>query len=268
MEPMTDGSEGAIETVDTDQPSAARMYDYFLGGSHNFAADRSLAEQVLKVFPDAPLMAQANRSYLLRGVRYLHSQGVRQFLDLGSGIPSVGNVHDTATDSAVVYVDIDPVAVAHSETILAGNERAGIIQADVRHPDDVLGSPVTRELLDFDQPIGLLTVALLHFLPDADDPVGVLGAFRDALAAGSGLVLGHGTYDNRPDEMARAEAIYKNSANPVTSRTRAEVEPFLQGWDIVEPGLTWVVEWRPDWPDDVDGDPAWCGNYGAVGWKR
>lgn len=265
--PADERPDWVSNVVDPDQPSAARMYDYFLGGSHNFAADRELANQVLAVFPDGPLMAQANRSFLLRGVKYLHAQGVRQFLDLGSGIPSVGNVHETAPESAVVYVDIDPVAVAHSGAILADNDRVGVVQADVRRPEDVLDSPVTRGLLDFDQPIGLLTVALWHFLPDADDPVGVLRTFRDALPAGSGLVLGHGTYDNRPDEVARAEAIYKNSANPVSSRTKAQVEPFLAGWDVTDPGLTWVVEWRPDWPPG-NGDSAWCGNYGAVGWKR
>jgi hypothetical protein len=256
------------DTVDPDQPSAARMYDYYLGGSHNFASDRELASRVLQLFPDGQLMAQANRAFLHRGVRYLLDHGIRQFLDLGSGIPTAGNVHEIAPDATVVYVDIDPVAVAHSEAILAGVDRAGIVHADVRRPKEVLESPVTRRLLDFDQPIGLLAVAVLHFISSDEEAADVVSAFRDASPAGSGLVLAHGTLDSRPDEVARLEEIYQNSANPVTARSRDRIEPFLAGWEPVEPGLTWVVEWRPDWPDDVHGDPSWCGNYGAVGWKR
>lgn len=279
VETVTSPKDGPINPADwvsdilnPDQPSAARMYDYYLGGSHNFAADREMASKVLAIFPDGPLMAQANRSFLHRGVRYLLDQGIRQFLDLGSGIPTAGNVHEItqahAPESRVVYVDVDPVAVAHSEAILAGNDLASIVQADIRDPNDVLGSPTVRELLDLNQPIGLLAVAVLHFVPTADDPAGLIGTFRDALPAGSALVLAHGTLDKRPEEMERVAEIYQNTANPVTPRTRADIATFLAGWDLVEPGLTWVVEWRPDWPDEVGTDSSWCGIYGAVGWKR
>lgn len=263
-----DRPDWASDTVDPDQPSAARMYDYYLGGSHNFASDRELAQKVLAVIPDGAQLAQANRSFLHRGVRYLQSQGIRQFLDLGSGIPTAGNVHEIAAEANVVYVDLDPVAVAHSEAILAGVGRAGIVHADIRRPDDVLGSPVTRRLLDFSQPIGLLMVAVLHFVSSDDDAARVAATFRDAVPTGSGLVLGHGTLDSRPDEMKRLAELYRTSANPSTVRSRAQIERFLNGWDLVEPGLTWVVEWRPDWPDEVPGDPSACGNYGAAGWKR
>jgi hypothetical protein len=263
-----DGAQAADGVVDPEQPSAARMYDYYLGGSHNFASDRAAATKVLALMPDAPLMAQANRAFLHRAVRYLVDRGVRQFIDLGSGIPTAGAVHEIATDARVVYVDMDPVAVAYSETILADVERAGVVQADIRLPAEVLDSPVVRGLLDFDQPIGLLMIAVLHFVADADDPARLIATFRDALPAGSGLALAQVTFDERPDEMARLTEIYRNSASPTTFRTKARIQALLAGWDVVEPGLTWVVDWRPDWPDEPDGGSAWCGNYGAVGWKR
>jgi hypothetical protein len=254
--------------IDTNRPSAARMYDYYLGGSHNFASDREAAAKVLEVMPDVPLMAQANRAFLHRSVRYFVDHGVRQFIDLGSGIPTAGNVHEIAPDTTVVYADLDPVAVAYSEAILAGNDRAAIVHADIRRPAEVLDSPITRGRLDFTQPIGLLMVAVLHFVSEADDPAGLIGTFRDALPTGSGLALAQVTFDGRPDEMARLTKIYEKSANATTFRTKAQLAKLLAGWDIVEPGLTWVIEWRPDWPGDVAGDSAWCGNNGAVGWKR
>ncbi|TQS41902.1 SAM-dependent methyltransferase [Cryptosporangium phraense] len=254
--------------IDTSRPAAARMYDYYLGGSHNFAADREAAAKVLEVMPDVPLMAQANRAFLHRSVRYLVDAGIRQFIDLGSGIPTVGNVHEAAPEASVVYVDLDPVAVAYSEAILAGTERAAIVHADVRRPEEVLSSPITRRLLDFDRPIGLLTVAVLHFVAESDDPDGILRTFRDALPVGSAVSMAHVTFDGRPDEMDRLTEIYARSANPTTFRTKDRLERLLAGWDLVDPGLTWVIRWRPDWPDDVEGDAAWCGNYGAVGWKR
>ena len=263
-----DRPDWVSDTVDPGQPSAARMYDYYLGGSHNFASDREMASQVLDLFPDGRLLAQANRAFLHRSVRYLLDQGIDQFLDLGSGIPTAGNVHEIATEANVVYVDLDPVAVAHSEAILAGVERAGIVHGDIRRPDEILDSPVTRRLLDFSRPVGLLMVAVLHFLGSDDEAAGVVSRFRDALPVGSGLVLAHGTLDSRPDEVKRLEEIYRESANPMTARSHSQIERFLDGWDLVEPGLTWAVQWRPDWPDDVPSDPSWCGNYGAVGWKR
>jgi hypothetical protein len=261
-------SPETAEKIDLSKPSAARMYDYYLGGSHNFAADRDAASKVLALFPDGPLIAQANRAFLHRSVQYFLDQGIRQFLDLGSGIPTAGNVHEVAPDATVVYVDMDPIAVAHSQALLAGNDRADIVEADIRHPAHVLDSPITRRMLDFDQPIGLLMVAVLHFIADAEDPATLVAEFRDALPAGSGLALAQMTFDERPEEMARLTGIYQNSSNPTTFRSRAQIQTFLRGWDVVEPGLTWVVNWRPEWPDDVDGNPAWCANYGAVGRKR
>jgi hypothetical protein len=264
--------EWAPDKLDLDRPSAARMYDYYLGGSHNFAADRELARQVLSVFPDGQAMAQANRAFLFRAVRFAAGCGVRQFLDLGSGIPTAGNVHEVAQAVVeaprVVYVDVDPVAVAHSEAILAGNASAGAVLADLRDPDAVLSSPVTRRMLDFGRPMALLMVAVLHFVSDADDPAGIVAAYRRAMPPGSLVVIAHGTADSRPGESDRLVRLYRDTGYPMTLRTRAEVEGLFAGCDLVEPGVVWVPQWHPDWPDEVGVDPSWCGNLGGVARTR
>jgi S-adenosyl methyltransferase len=177
------------DEFDPDRPNAARVYDYFLGGSHNLAADRKLAAQVLAEIPDAPLVAQANRAFLRRAVLYCIEVGIRQFLDLGSGIPTVGNVHEVAQraapESRVVYVDIEPVAVANSRAILAGNDRVAVLQADIRDADRILNDPGLQRLLDLDRPLAVLMVSVLPFIPDADDPVRIVARFRDAITSGS-----------------------------------------------------------------------------------
>src|SRR2546421_865213 len=164
----------APETIDIERPSAARIYDYWLGGSHNFAVDREMARQVTSLVPETPLIMQANRAFLHRAARFLVESGIRQFLDIGSGIPTLGNVHEVVQkaipDAPVVYVDIDPVAVTHSRHILAGNERVAVIQEDLRRPDRILAHPDATRLLDLDQPVALLLLAVLHFIPDDDDP--------------------------------------------------------------------------------------------------
>jgi hypothetical protein len=262
-------SQGGDQPLDL--PSAARMYDYYLGGAHNFTADRDAAAKVIEAYPDAPMVAQANRAFLRRAVRFLLEQGIRQFLDLGSGIPTAGNVHEvaeaTAPGSRVVYVDIDPVAVAQSESILAGNPNVGVVHADIRRPSDILEAPVTRALLDFDQPIGLLAVAVVPFLSADDDPTGVLARFGGAVPDGSYLAISHGTPEARPVAADRAMAVYRNTRDPVTMRTRAEILELLGAWDLVEPGLVWLPEWHPDWPDEVGRDPSWTQMLCAVGRK-
>ncbi|HEY8533073.1 MAG TPA: SAM-dependent methyltransferase [Micromonospora sp.] len=246
----------APEGIDIERPSAARMYDYYLGGSHNFAADRAAAQAMIAAVPDAPLMAQANRAFLRRAVQFLVDAGIRQFLDIGSGIPTVGNVHEiaqrAAPESRVVYVDIDPIAVAHSRAILAGNDRATVVQADLRTPDRILEAPEVRALLDFTQPIAVLIVAVLHFIPDSDDPAGILATIRNALAPGSYLVLSQASYDGRSEEERRqAEEVYRRTDSPLYPRSRAELARFFDGFELVEPGLVWVPQWRPDSPDDA-----------------
>src|SRR5262245_61809531 len=190
--------------IDIDKPSASRVYDYSLGGSHNFAADRAIAKALHAAVPDGPLIARANRAFLRRAVLYLIDAGMRQFLDIGSGIPTVGNVHQVAQraapDTRVVYVDIDPVAVAHSQAILTGNDRATAIQADARHPETILAHRRVRELLDFDQPVAVMLVAVLHLVRD-DDPAGIVAALTGAVVPGSYVAISHLTGESRPQDM-------------------------------------------------------------------
>jgi SAM-dependent methyltransferase len=241
----------APETIDIERPSVARMYDYYLGGSHNFAVDRATAQQMIAAVPDAPLMAQANRAFLRRAVRFLAGAGIRQFLDIGSGIPTVGNVHEiaqeVAPDARVVYVDVDPVAVAHSRHILAGNELTAVVQEDLRRPARILAHPHVRSLIDFDEPVALMIVAVLHFVPDSDDPAGIIKTLRDSLAPGSYLVVSQASDDGRPaEERQDAEDVYRRTDNPLCVRNRAEVTSFFDGFTLLEPGVVWVPQWRPD----------------------
>ncbi|BCB90507.1 SAM-dependent methyltransferase [Phytohabitans suffuscus] len=245
------------EGIDLSRPSPARVYDYLLGGGHNFASDRALAEQMLAVEPDARRWAAANRSFLGRAVEALLDVGVRQFIDLGAGIPTVGNVHDIAlgatSDARVVYVDVDQVAVSHSRHLVADvADRVGVVQADLRSPRGVLGDPVTQRLIDFSRPVGILMVAVLHFVPDSDDPGAVLAAYRDAVPTGSGLVISHMSYPARmTDEVKQTVKTYSSSAAPLTFRTQPEVEALFAGWWLADPGVVPVLEWRP--PASGDG---------------
>lgn len=259
----------ATGDVDLDRPSAARVYDYYLGGSHNFAVDREMAKRAIAMWPELPAIMQANRAFLRRAVRFLVGEGIRQFVDIGSGIPTAGNVHEVAQqaapDARVVYVDIDPVAVAHSRAILAGDERTTIVQADLREPERLLADPELRRLVDLDQPVGLLMVAVLHFVPDADDPAGVLAHLRQAVAPGSYLVVSHASREGQPDQAGEHEALYARTGTPMTMRSRSQIAELLSGFDLVEPGLVFLPLWRPESPDDVDEHPERFTGFAAVG---
>jgi hypothetical protein len=243
------------DAVDTSKPSMARMYDYALGGSHNFAVDREAAERVLQANPDGRFGMYANRAFLRRAVHFLVESGVTQFLDIGSGIPTVGNVHEVAQtanpDCKVAYVDIDPVAVIHSQQLLAGNGRAIAIQADIREPDRILGDPALNALLDLDQPVALLMLCILHFIPDDQDPVGLVARYRDRLASGSYLAISHVTGDEDSESHATAMNVYSRVMTQVNLRTRAQVAALFAGFDLLEPGLVFVRRWRPDPGDDT-----------------
>ena len=265
------GASWVPEDAPLDRPNAARMYDYFLGGAHNFAADRAAAERALAVYPDLGRVMQANRAFLRRAVEFLVDRGIDQFLDLGSGIPTVSNVHEVAQRlnpaARVVYVDHDPVTVAHSEALLGGNPRAAILQADLREPERVLAE--ARRLLDWDRPLALLLVFVLHFVTDDAEARGVVRTLRDALPRGSYLVLSHGTAEHAPPEVGeRLTRLYAGTPTPLRLRTRAETAPFLQGLELVEPGLTFVSLWRPEEPDGaVIEHPERYSGYAAVGRK-
>lgn len=255
----------APESIDIARPSVARMYDYYLGGSHNFAVDRAAAQAMIAAIPEAPLIAQANRAFLRRTVRFLVDAGIRQFLDIGSGIPTVGNVHELAPEATVVYVDVDPVAVAHGREILNDIDRAVAIQEDIRNAPGILDHPDVRKLIDFDQPLGLMIVAVMHFVPDEDRPADIVATLRRALAPGSYLVLSHACDDGRTDEeQARATEIYRNTDSPLALRGSTDIARLFDGFALVEPGLVWAPQWRPDSPDSVEA-AEWAVYLGGVG---
>ena len=257
--------------IDLDRPSAARVYDYFLGGAHNFAVDRDLAKQIAAMTPDIARTMRANREFLRRVVRFLVAAGIGQFLDIGSGIPTVGNVHEVAQkadpSARVLYVDIDPVAVSHSRVILEGNDRAAAIQADVREPDTILADPQVRRLLDFPEPVAVLLAGVLHFVSDEDDPAGIVRRFGEAVVPGSYAVISHATADGQPDEVIQAQRLSSRTSTEIFLRSRSQVLEQFDGFTLIDPGLVHVSLWRPDASRDVEGFPERVGAYGGVGCK-
>ena len=280
---MTDRS---TQRTDQKPATAARIYDYILGGIHNFPADQDAARRLIAQFPFVPAASRANRAFLGRAVRHLVGAGVRQFLDIGSGIPTAGNVHeiaqDLAPDARVVYVDIDPVAVAESLEILEGNRGATAIRGDLCDPAAILANPGVRRLLDLREPVGLLMVAVLHFVPDPDRAYDVVGRLTAALAPGSYVVVSHAAAEAYlPDvehktitastaQLKVAEDIYSGkTATPGMLRTREDTARFFAGVELVDPGVVWLQEWRPD-PDGSAGsadDPRRSGSWAGVGRK-
>jgi hypothetical protein len=265
---MTDDLSWVPPGVDTKRANVARVYDYWLGGTHNFLADQDLARSIAAVVPAAREAARDNRAFLGRAVRFLAGNGIRQFLDIGSGIPTEGNVHEIASQASpgarVVYADNDQVAVAHSRAILTGSS-----DADLRKPREILSSAAVRGLIDFTQPTGLLLNMVLHFIDDADDPWQIVATLRDAIAPGSYLVLGHLTDENMPKVAHAAEKVYNRSVTTnIHLRSRADVARFFDGFDLVDPGLVYIPQWRPDSPDDVPEDPSKFWVLVGVGCRR
>jgi O-methyltransferase involved in polyketide biosynthesis len=268
--PIFESGQELPPSVDTTVPSAARAYDYFLGGASNFAADRAFAEQVKQIAPNAPAVTMLNRTFLRRVVRFYLDQGIRQFLDLGSGIPTVGNTHQIAEDAGVrarvVYVDNEPVAYYHADHMLADNENAAIVQADMRDVTEVLNHPDTRGLLDFTQPLGLLVVGVLLYLPDPE-PAELIRAYSAHLAPGS-LVAVSTLTDEHADPELRAEldrlrGAYAEAGEPVYPRDHAEILAWFNGLHVVEPGLVTLPEWHTDDPAEL-AEVARPLGYGAV----
>jgi SAM-dependent methyltransferase len=258
--------------LDLEQPSAARIYDYLLGGFHNFDVDRAAARKITGLLPDMPLYMRTNRTFLRRIVRFLTDQGIDQFLDLGSGIPTVGNVHEIAQQenpsARVVYVDNEPVAVTHSKTILEDNPKATVIQADIRQPDVILNHPETQRLLDFNKPTAVLLLSVLLFVTD-EEAYRVVRSMREALVSGSYISISHPTDDDTPpDEGEQAKKLYAAMGTPVRVRSYNEVEKFFEGLELLEPGLVYVPLWRPEGSDDLFlKDPELSAYYAGVGRK-
>jgi SAM-dependent methyltransferase len=256
--------------------TSARIYDYFLGGTHNFPADREAAEAMALRFPLTPALARNNRAFLRRSVRYLAGAGMAQFLDIGSGIPTVGNVHEVAAeavpDARVVYVDLDPVAVSESLEILDGNDRTTAILGDLRDPQTILANPKVRGLIDLDQPVALLLNAVLHFVPDDKQAYDAVTHLLAALAPGSHLAVSHVSIDGLEvdqDDLKFVRDTYeRQTTTPFRPRTRTQVEKFFSGLELVEPGVVWLPEWRPAPGDPVDFADNPQGSSGLAGLGR
>lgn len=259
--------------IDLNKASAARIYDYLLGGYHNFEIDRETIEKSILVNPNVRPAAIANRSFLRRAVNFLLDQGIDQFLDIGTGIPTVGNVHEIVQnanpEAHVVYVDIDPVAVAHSRSILQGNSRVVAIQGDARKPKELLENPELQALLDFSRPVGVLLVAVLHFVPEDDLAYNSIYTLRDALPSGSYIVISHSTYENAPPDVYEKIVKIGNQVSlTFKHRTLAEMKRFFEGLELIDPGVVYVPLWRPETPDDTFlNEPERAVNYGGVGRK-
>ncbi|WP_327256379.1 SAM-dependent methyltransferase [Streptomyces sp. NBC_01244] len=249
--------------IDISVPSVSRIYDYYLGGSHNFEVDRQAARRAMEFMPGLPKIMQANRAFMRRAVRYAVAEGVTQFLDIGSGIPTFGNVHEIAQvaspEARVVYVDHDPVAVAHSQAVLAGTERTGVVAADLRKPQDILSAPEVAQGLDLSRPVALMLVAVLHFLEDSDEPYDAVAQLCDALAPGSLLILTHASYEGIPlsEEVASGTVgVYREIRNPLVMRDGEQIRRFFTGFGLIEPGLVSMPDWRPDTTGGPEGEPA------------
>jgi hypothetical protein len=258
-------------TVEPDKASPARVYDWFLGGSHNFAVDREVAAKAVELLPEVPDMARANRHFLRRAVVAAARDGIDQFLDLGSGIPTVGNVHEVAREARpgakVVYVDVDPVAVAHSRSILGDDPDSLVLQASLLEPATVLDDERVRGLIDFDRPLCVLMVAVGHFIADTDAFAAAIAAYREAAVPGSYFVMSHGSSEHQDDATDEVIELYSRRATATMGRDRKEMQHLLDGWEPIEPGLTEVQLWRPE-PDTPEPTKSRFSIWGVVAVKR
>ncbi|WP_051943029.1 SAM-dependent methyltransferase [Streptacidiphilus rugosus] len=271
------GSEAPLSThIQQDVPHSARMYDYFLGGKDNYAVDREAGERVLTVFPNMRTAVRANRAFMRRSTRALAQHGLRQWLDIGTGIPTSPNLHEVAQSVApearVVYVDKDPVVLAHSRALMTSSAegRTAYIHGDVRDPDAILAAPQLAQTLDLGQPVVLSMVALLHFVPDIREARAIVDRLFEPLPAGSALVLSHATAELDPDGAPKVQEIYNQVGTTLQLRSRAEFATFFEGLDLWEPGIVTAHRWRPDdgderLPDEVT--DAQVSFYAGVGLK-
>ena len=262
-------TDPAISSESAIRPSQARIYDYVLGGHNYLPVDREVADALLALSPVTRATFLENRRFLGRAVQFLAEQGIRQFLDIGAGLPTQDNVHQIAQRVApaarVVYVDNDPAVIAHGQALLSGDSNVAIAAGDLRQPADVFGLPEVHRLLDLSQPVGLLLLGVLYFISDDEDPYSMVAQLRGALAPGSYLVISHATTDTLPAEQVDKGTKIYNRASEVTMRSRVQIERFLEGLDLVEPGLVLASHWRPGGPlPPAEETPAMFGAVGLV----
>jgi SAM-dependent methyltransferase len=258
--------------INTNIPQSARVYDYWLGGKDNSPADRAMGDAIAEQVPTIRTQVRAQRAFLGRAVRWLVAEaGIGQFLDIGTGIPTTGNVHEVAQEldpaARVLYVDNDPIVLAHARALVpgTGSGRVEFILADLRQPEAILADPALAETLDLSRPVGLVLVGIMHHLRDADDPRRIVATLVDALAPGSYLVLSQSTPDFDPEAMAGLAAVSERGGIPNVPRSLADTEPFFAGLELVPPGLVPMAAWRPDPGTDQDPDSVYA--YGGVARK-
>ncbi|MGW9207132.1 SAM-dependent methyltransferase [Embleya sp. NPDC055664] len=271
--PRLDEIESGLPTrIDTTVPHTARIYDYLLGGKNNFAVDRATADAIVAAIPDLAVSLRLNRLFLRRAVRYAARRGIRQFLDIGTGIPTSGNTHEVAheiaPDARVAYVDNDPIVLVHGRALMTDADpgRTTFTQADLRAPEDILSAPEVLEVIDFERPVALMLVAILHFIRDDEKPHDIVARLRDALPSKSMLLLSHASFDANPNQGRKGAEGWKNASAEMTMRPYAEIRAMFAGFDLVEPGLRthWNPDGEPEHPlDEVEN--VW--GYGAVGIK-
>jgi hypothetical protein len=259
-----DGTRRALPGVDVNSPSIARMYDYYLGGKDNYAVDRAAADRLLAVAPEIAELSRANRAFLGRVVRFLSEAGVRQFLDIGTGLPTQDNVHQVAQacapDARVVYVDNDPIVLTHARALLAENPQTLVVDADLLDPVSILDNPRIRAHLDTGRPMAILLIAILHFLADDDRPYEIVARLRDAMPSGSYLAVSHVVSEVHPEALSTAQDLYRSFLKRTgdARRTREDVLGFFDDLELLDPGLVYVSEWRPDPADAALGaERAW-----------
>jgi S-adenosyl methyltransferase len=266
-------SDSPLPNIDTSVPHSARVYDYWLGGKDNFAADRALGDAMVQAIPTLKTMARANRAFLARAVRYLAAEaGVRQFLDIGPGIPTAGNTHEVAQevapDARVLYVDHDPLVLAHARALISSSPggQTEFIMADLQQPEKILADPALARTLDLDQPVGLILVAILMYFHDSDDPQGMVRTLMDALPSGSYVAISHPTGDFNPEATQAAVDAATAAGITLVPRSRHGVEAFFTGLELVEPGVVPLLAWHPD--ESIAGeDPESVWYYGGVARK-
>ncbi|RNL86019.1 SAM-dependent methyltransferase [Halostreptopolyspora alba] len=253
--------------VDPTVPSSARLYDYYLGGKNNYAADREAAERLLAAVPETPMWARANRAFLGRAVDMMCEAGVDQFLDIGAGLPAQDPVHEVARrhhpDARVVYVDHDPVVRVHAEALLAERpDITGVVEADMREPETVFAHPELTRRLDLSRPVGLLLVAVLHFLKDDQEPHALVRRYLEQLPAGSYVAISHVERDTQPERARFVQELYEATSSPGQIRSIAEIRRFFDGLTLLDPGVTHLADWRPRGEDPhYDPEQVWavCG---------
>jgi O-methyltransferase involved in polyketide biosynthesis len=261
--------------IDITRPNVARIYDYLLGGKDNFAVDREAAKQLIAASPDMPGIVRDNRSFIGRVVRYLTAEaGIRQFIDLGGGLPTQTNVHEmaqrVAPDARVVYIDNDPVVWSHGQALLVHGDQVAMVRADLREPAAVLRHPEVLALLDLAKPVAVVCASVLHFVSDAEQPDRIIAEYRDHLAPDSYLAISHGTTgtaeDDPNDVAGSVTSVYRQASAQLHLRSLTEIQRFFDGFDLLDPGVVWINEWRPDPAVQPAGQPRSL--RGGVGRKR